>query len=88
MDPRTFSESGFSGPAAHAASVSPADADLPSGKYTRSIYIGVTGNLEVMMAGEEGDTIVTFLNVPVGMYPLRVSQIRAATTAGGIVAVW
>ena len=32
--------------------------------------------------------VVEFLNVPVGRFPIQCTQVRAATTAGSIVAVW
>jgi hypothetical protein len=52
---------------------------------TRALYIGVTGNLTVTMYGD--GAIVEFLNVPVGIFPIQVTQVRAATTASSIVAL-
>lgn len=53
---------------------------------TRALWIGVTGNLTVKMAGD--GSLVTFSNVPVGIFPIQVTQVRAATTAASIVALW
>ena len=85
-----FSTSGIITPAAHATAITPADADLSSGIYTRAIYVGGTGDLTVMMAGDEGDSIVTFAAVPAGsILPMIVKQIRASnSTATFIVAIW
>lgn len=52
---------------------------------TRSLYIGVTGNLTVRMA--RGET-ATFANVPVGVFPIQVDQVLNATTASNIVAMY
>jgi hypothetical protein len=53
---------------------------------TRELWIGVAGNLTLKMAGD--GAIVQFLNVPVGLFRIQCTQVRAATTAGSIVAVW
>jgi hypothetical protein len=66
------------------ASVTPSDATILP--VTRALYVGVTGNLSVVMA-EDGNTQV-FSNVPVGIFPIQVSQVLAATTATDIVALW
>lgn len=53
---------------------------------TRGLYIGVTGNISVRMADEQ---TVTFLNVPVGIFPIQVDKVNAtATTATNIVALY
>ncbi len=70
--------------ATRAVAVTPSDStDL---EYTtRGLYIGVAGNLSVVMAG--GDTVI--IPVQAGLHPLSVSRVRATgTTATGIVAVW
>ena len=80
-----FATSGETNPGANASAVTPADSDLP--QRTRAIYVGVAGDLAVKMAGNE--QVVTFPNVQAGsMLPLRVTQIRVATTATSIIAVW
>ncbi len=60
------------------------DAVIPA---TRSIYVGVTGNLNVVMA-EDGATVV-FPNVPVGWFPVQVTSVTTAnTTATSLFAGW
>jgi hypothetical protein len=50
------------------------------------LYIGTTGNLTVLTAG---DDIVTFTAVPAGIFlPVNVKQIYTSTTASNIVALW
>lgn len=83
-----FSASGQQAPAANATAITPADSNLASDFFTRSIYVGGAGNLTVMMAGD--DSIVTFSNIGAGtILPLRVKQIRStATTATLIIALF
>lgn len=88
-DKRQFAQSATQQPAAEALEVTPADSDLPlvEASYTRALYIGIEGNVTVRMAGQEND--VTFVAVPAGtMLPIRVSQVRAATTASAIIALY
>tara|TARA_R100000365_G_C2737740_1_gene66802 strand:+ start:451 stop:717 length:267 start_codon:yes stop_codon:yes gene_type:complete len=62
--------------------ITSADADLAY--VTRGLYVGGAGNLVVRPADGGGD--VTFVGVPAGTtLPIRVTQVRAATTATGIV---
>lgn len=70
---------------AHSAlAVTPSDSTiLPT---TRALYVGVTGNLSVVMADDENT--VLFSNVPVGIFPIQVMKVLAATTATDIVALW
>lgn len=73
-------------PATHAAAVTPNDGvDLPS--VSRAFYIGVSGNLSVVMAG--GET-ATFVGLPTGgILPIQATRVRATgTTATSIVALW
>jgi len=80
-----FATSGAVNPGADAVAITPADADL--GIRTRAVYVGTGGDLVVKMAAS--GNIVTFPNVVAGsLLPLRVTQIRAATSASNIVAVW
>lgn len=83
-----FSASGSTSPTAHAEAITPADTDLDD--FTRSIYVGGTGDLAVRMAGAEGDVDVVFKAVPAGtILDIRVKQIRTTlTTATLIVAMW
>ncbi len=73
-----------SDPGKFAAAVTKSDATVLT--PTRALYIGVTGALTVKMAGD--GAIVEFLNVPVGIFPIQVTQVRAATVASSIVALW
>ena len=53
---------------------------------TRSLYIGVTGNVAVRMAS--GQT-VTFANVPIGIFTVQVDQVLSTgTTATSIIALY
>jgi len=65
------------------------DAD-PS--YAKALYIGVTGNVVVITAGDDSNsgagTAVTFQNVPVGWFPVMVRRVmNTNTTASAIVAL-
>ena len=53
-------------------------------KVSRALYIGVTGDLVVTM--QDGTTL-TFKAVPVGLLPIRVKIVKAATTATNILAL-
>lgn len=54
---------------------------------TRALYIGVGGNLNVRMAGD--DTVVLFSNVPVGVFPIQVTEVKStSTTATSIIALY
>jgi hypothetical protein len=73
------------GPAVHGVAVTPADTDL--GSLTRYIWVGGTGDLVVLLAGD--DTEVTLTAVPDGTWlALCCQQVKAATTATNIVAFW
>lgn len=83
------SASGEQTPGLHAEAITPADAtDLTA--VTRGVYVGVTGDVTVVMMGTEGDSSVTFTAVPAGsVLPIRVREISATgTTATDIVALW
>lgn len=68
------------------AEVVPADVDLDA--FTRGIYVGGAGDLTVLM-GADQTTTVTFVGVVAGsMLPIIASQIKAATTATNIVALF
>jgi hypothetical protein len=72
-----------SDPGKFAVAVVPSDATVLD--PTRALWIGGTGNLSVVMAGD-GATVV-FSNVPVGIFPIQVTKVLAATTATSIVAM-
>jgi hypothetical protein len=73
------------GPARNAAVVTPSDSnDLTF--VTRGIYVGVAGNIAVIMSGNGGPVTIP---VQPGLQPLAVSRIYSTgTTATGLVAVW
>lgn len=51
----------------------------------RALWVGVQGDLAVTMAGD--DSPVTFANA-IGIVPICVKRIEAATTAGAIIALY
>jgi hypothetical protein len=70
-------------PAYNAFSITASDStNLPA--TTRAIYIGVSGNMSVVMA--DGG-VVQFSNIPAGaMLPLRVIRVNATgTSAAGLI---
>ena len=80
-----YSTSEQQAPASDALAITPSDITvLPT--RTRALYIGGTGDLVVKMVD---GTIITFVGVVVGsVLPIRVTQVRAATTATSIVALF
>jgi hypothetical protein len=87
IDKKLFAQSSTTQPAAEAHEVTPMDSDFPSGNYSRALYIGGAGDLVVVMAGLEN--VVTFKDIPAGtLLPIRVSQVKAATNASSIVALY
>jgi hypothetical protein len=84
----TFSSQspGIGSPAYNAIAVAPNDgADLANA--SRSIYVGVTGDLTVTMLGT--GTQILFKAVPVGILPIRVARVWATgTTATQIVSLY
>lgn len=79
--------SGVGDPARHAATVAPSNTvDLPLGP-ARSLYIGVSGDVAVIMY-PDGESAL-FSNVPVGILPVQVKRVLVAgTTASFITALW
>lgn len=77
-------------PASSAFLVSPSDStnfETDAGEVVpRAIYVGVAGDLKVDMIN---DGTVTFLNLPVGLYPFRVSKIYSTgTTCTSMIALY
>ena len=73
---------GLDSPASTAVAVTE---DVPLAKTSRALYVGVAGDLVVTMAGG-GDA--TFKNVAAGSFlPIRVTVVKAATTATDILAL-
>jgi hypothetical protein len=59
-----------------AATITPSDATvIPP---TRAIYVGVTGDITVRMAGNGANQ--TFANVPVGVFPIQVDMVLSTGT--------
>ena len=82
-DPFINHSGGLSSPADTAAAVAKSDSTVLD--TTRALYIGGAGDLVVTMA-KGGD--VTFKAVPAGsVLPIRVTKVKAATTATDIVAL-
>jgi len=80
-----YSTSELQSPASDALAVTPSDVTV-FGTRTRGIYIGGGGTLEVKMVD---GTVVTFVGVVAGsVLPIRVTQVRAASTATSIVALF
>lgn len=69
----------------NAVAVTPSDSTILP--VTRALYIGTTGNLNVVMS--DGSVAVLFSNVPVGIFPIQVKQVYStSTTASTIVALY
>lgn len=87
-------------PARRAIAVTPSDTkdvtnaagdNAPS--YAKALYIGVSGDLAVVTAADNGNTLAgtaqTFKNVPVGWFPVQVRRVMATnTTASQIVGLY
>ena len=71
-------------PARKFAPITPADTALAV--IPKALYIGGAGNLVVYEA--DGTTAVTFVVQSGAVLPVRVSQVRAATTATGIIGLY
>jgi hypothetical protein len=72
----------------------PVDVDLTTAaggsQYSGGIYVGGTGNLVVVMAGESSIlNTITFNNVPSGMFlPIQVRMISSTSTCTNIVCLF
>ena len=57
--------------------------------YVGGIYIGGDGNLIVIMAQDQTNTLVTFNSVKAGTFlPIQVKLVSATSTATNIMALW
>lgn len=52
--------------------------DNAIGKMTRAIYVGGTGDINAIMS--DGSTVL-FKAVPVGIFPIRVTQVKSTDTS-------
>ena len=75
----------FSGsPFTNGLAVTPADStNIGSNDYGYVLYIGTAGDLVVETIGGQD---LTYANVAVGWFPVRVRKVKEATTADDIVA--
>lgn len=68
-----------------AVAITPSDSTVLS--YPRAIYVGVSGDVAVVMKGKAG--AITFKSVPVGILPIRPIQVMATnTTATDMIALY
>jgi uncharacterized Rossmann fold enzyme len=76
------------------ATAVPVDVDLIATdgvkQYAGGIYVGGTGNLVVVMAGESNlANTITFNNVPSGMFlPIQVRCIKSTSTCSNIICLF
>lgn len=61
--------------------------------YAKSLYVGVSGNLAIVHAGDNGNagagTAVTYPNVQIGWFPMQVRRVMATnTTASSIIGAY
>lgn len=76
-------------PARFATAIAPSDtlavAIGPGSKYAKALYVGVTGNITLITAGDASSsglgTPVLFSNVPVGWFPVQVRQVLVTGTS-------
>ncbi len=74
-------------PTGSAVAVTPHDSTMIPTGVTRALYIGVSGDVTVLMA--DGGTAVLFKNAPTGILPVRVQRVNStATTATNILALY
>lgn len=71
------------GPASKAVAIT--ESDTTTFAPTRALYIGTTGNLVVTMAD---GVDCTFNNVPVGVFPVQCTKLKAASTVADVVAMY
>jgi hypothetical protein len=82
-----FAYDDTSNAAVAAVAVTPHDTTVIPTGVTRALYIGVSGDVNVLMA--DGGTAVTFKSVPIGILPVRVQRVNStSTTATNILALY
>lgn len=78
-----FTGADATAPASRGIAVTPSDATILP--VFRALYIGTTGDVIIRMI--DGN-VITFTAVAVGILPVQGDQVRAATGAGAIVALY
>jgi len=74
----------LTGPATRAVAVTPSDSTVLD--TTRALYVGGSGTVVVDML--DSGSAISFVGVPAGtVLPVRVTKVKAATTATSIVAL-
>lgn len=71
-------------PVQSAEALPAADDDADIGPY-RGVYVGTTGDLQIMHVGD--NALVTYANIPVGLYPLAFKRLGEATSASDLLGV-
>ena len=82
-------ETAITTPPQNALAVTPSDTvDLTN--FARGIYVGVAGDVKVRMAGDRGDTDVTYVDLAAGIiHPMVIKRVFATGTAAtSIVVIW
>ena len=75
-------------PAEHAYAIS-ANNTANVAYTTRSIYVGSGGQVDVALAGDSANTVVSFTAVPTGsVLALRVRKVFESTTANNIIGLY
>lgn len=83
--PFTGQSPNLEAPIGDGVSVTPNDTDEMT-YVSRCLYIGVSGNVKVVTVN---NATLTFKNVPVGFFPVRVRQVfETGTTASEILSLW
>ncbi len=74
--------------ARHAQAVTPSDT-VDLNKVTSAIYVGVTGDVALILANDPDVAPVVFKACPVGLMQVQARRVMATgTTATNIVALW
>lgn len=80
--PRTSSQAGVGNPARRAFAITPADSEMA--EYATALYVAGAGNL-VFVPIDNLDAEIVTMAVQPGYHPVTARQVRAASTATGIV---
>ncbi len=75
----------YDGSAVRVRAITPNDGtDLPADEWTRGLYVGVAGDVAVIMVGDTASVVIPALAAGV-LHPIRVRRVLATgTTATGI----